>query len=295
MQKIINVITNPKPYLIIIVRKLVHILPKRTYLKLIFYLSLGYKLNLNKPETFNEKLQWLKLNRKSDIDTLLVDKYEVKKILSKKFGGEYIIPTYGVYEKFDDIDFEELPNEFVMKTTHQSGGVIICRNKRLLDLKSAKAIINNKLKKNLYYWGLEWPYKNVKPRIIIEKYIGHGNEDVKDYKLMCFNGKVKCSFVCTERYSKGGLHINFYDNDWNLMPFTRHYPNDPQLTPKPLNYDLMVKLAEDIAKDIPFVRIDFYEVHNKLYFGEITFYPGCGFEEFNPQKWDKILGSWIKL
>lgn len=295
MQKILNALRHPKPYIAIIVRKLVHIFPDKIYLELLFYLSLGYKLNLEKPLTFNEKLQWLKLNRRNDYDTLLVDKYEVKNILSKKFGNQYIIPTYGIYEKFNDINFDRLPKEFVIKTTHQSGGVIICKDKKTLDVKYAQKVINNKLKKNLYYWGLEWPYKNVKPRIIIEKYIGHNDDDVKDYKLMCFNGKVKCSFVCSDRYSNGGLHIDFYDLQWNRLPFTRHYPNSEKQTPKPYNYDLMIKLAEDLAKDLPFVRIDFYEIGTKLYFGEVTFFPGCGFEEFNPQEWDRILGEWIQL
>ena len=289
-----RVVSNPKPYLAIIIRKCVHIIPNRLYLKLLFFLSLGYRLDLKKPKTFNEKLQWLKINRKVDQDTLLVDKYEVKQIIGNRFGNKYIIPTYGIYKKFSEINFDKLPEKFVMKTTHQSGGVIICKNKSSLDIDSAKRIINKKLKNNLYYWGLEWPYKNVKPRIIIEEYIGNG-DDVKDYKLMCFNGKVKCSFVCSGRNTPKGLHIDFYDQNWELMPFTRHYPNSGQYTPKPYNYELMVSLAEEISKDMPFVRIDFYEINNKVYFGEITFYPGCGFEEFSPREWDRVLGDWIVL
>lgn len=291
---VVDIMRNPRPYLLVIIRKLVFVLPPRIYLKLLFYCSLGYKLNLKNPKSFNEKLQWLKLHRHVDNDTLLVDKFEVKKILKEIFGDDYVIPTYGIYEKFDDIDFDSLPEKFVMKTTHQSGGVIVCTDKNQLDVASARKIITGKLHKNLYYWGLEWPYKNVTPRIIIEKYIGNG-QDVKDYKLMCFNGVVKCSFVCSERNSEGGLKVDFYDTAWHLMPFTRHYPNSSVHTPKPINYDLMVRVAERISQGMPFLRVDFFEVDGKMYIGELTFYPGCGFEEFVPVEWDFILGSWIDL
>ena len=294
MNKIVKVVKHPQPYLMKLTRLFVHILPQKTYLKILFYLSLGYKLNLKEPKSFNEKLQWLKIHRHNDHDTLLVDKYEVKLILREIFGDEYIVPTYGVYNKFNEIDFNSLPDKFVIKTTHQSGGVIVCNDKNQLNLDHVKKIINNKLSKNLYYWGLEWPYKNVKPRIIIEKNISNGQE-VRDYKLMCFNGKVKCSFVCSERNSKSGLKVDFYDKNWSHMPFTRHYLNSDSLIPKPQNYDKMIYIAERVSKEMPFLRVDFFEIDGQLFIGELTFYPGCGFEEFTPREWDFILGSWINL
>ena len=294
MKKIIRAIRNPRQYLLVVVRRLVHVLPQNIYLELLFYLSVGYRLNLKRPRSFNEKLQWLKLHRHVDRDSLLVDKFEVKSILGEMIGEEYIVPTYGIYTKFDEIDFTALPDKFVIKTTHQSGGVVVCTDKAKLDIPLARKTINDKLQKNLYYWGLEWPYKKVPPRIIVEEYIGNG-EDIKDYKLMCFNGRFRCSFVCSERNSRSGLKVDFYDETWSLMPFTRHYPNSGVLTPKPVNYERMIAIAEKVSAGIPFLRVDFFEVEGKLYIGELTFYPGCGFEEFNPREWDYVLGDWIDL
>lgn len=266
------------------------------YLKLAFELNLGTKLNLESPETFNEKLQWLKLYDRRPEYTTMVDKYEVKKYVADRIGAEYLIPTLGVWDSFDEIDFDSLPQQFVLKCTHDSGGLVICKDKSVFDVKAAKNKINQSLKRNFFFFGREWPYKDVKPRIIAEKYMEDaGSEVLNDYKLMCFNGKVKCSFVCSERFSEDGLKVTFFDRDWNVMPFERHYPRSQCPIAKPSSYDDMVRLAEQLSKDIPFVRVDFYEVSGKIYFGELTFYPGSGFEEFEPFEWDKTLGSWIEL
>lgn len=268
----------------------------KRYLKMAYKSRIKKKLNIDKPETFNEKMQWLKLYDRNPEYTKMVDKYNVKEYIATIIGEKYIIPTLGVYDKFNDIDFNILPDEFVIKTTHDSGGVFICRNKSLINIKKAKKIINKSLKRRYYSLWREWPYKDVKPRIIIEKYMkDNENTDLLDYKLMCFNGKVKCSFVCTDRYTEDGLKVTFFDRNWKKMPFERHYPSDKKEIPKPQNYEKMVELAEKLSKGISFVRVDFYEINKKIYFGELTFYPGGGFEEFNPESYDLLLGSWIKL
>ncbi len=267
------------------------------YLKLTYRLMIGKKLNLNNPQTFNEKLQWLKIHDRNYQYTNLVDKIEAKKIVGKVIGEEYIIPTLEICDSFDEIDWEKLPNRFIIKCNHNSGGVIVVNDKKDLDKDSLRTHFNKLLKKNYYYNGREYPYKNIKPKIMIEENIQNANtkKQIDDYKLMCFNGKVKCSFVCSNRDSKEGLCVNFYDEDWNPMPFERHYPKNKQEFPKPKEYNKMVELAEKLSKNIPFVRVDFYVVNDKIYFGELTFYPGSGMEEFTPNEWDYILGTWLDI
>jgi len=265
------------------------------YLKKEYKLNFGKELDLKNPKTFNEKMQWLKLNDRKDVYTTMVDKCEVKKYVAGIIGEEYIIPTIGVYNKFDEIDFDKLPNQFVMKCTHDSGGIVICKDKNKFDKKAAKKKINKFLKRKYYYIHREWPYKNVKPRIIIEKYMEDGKaSELTDYKIMCFAGKTKMLFTCTERFS-GNLKVTFFDLGWNKLAFERHYPSSKVNIPKPRNLEKMIKLSEKLAKNIPFVRIDWYEINGKTYFGEYTFYPGSGFEEFTPVKWDKKLGDLIDL
>lgn len=296
MGKIIKYIKKPK-YILLLLEKLNLIkLNDELYLKCMYEQIFNQKLNLNNPTTFNEKLQWLKINDRKDIYTTMVDKYEVKNYVANIIGKKHIIPTIGVYDKFDDINFEELPEQFIIKCTHDSGSTIICKNKKEFNIQETKKKISKALKHNYYYYGREWPYKNVKPRILIEKYMEEmGKEELTDYKLMCFNGKVRCSFVCLNRYSSKGLNVDFYDINWNKMSFERHYKNSNVILEKPKNYKMMIELAEKLSHNIPFVRVDFYEINNKLYFGELTFYPGSGFEEFKPEKYDEILGNMIKL
>lgn len=266
------------------------------YLKMMFKHMLGYELNLNNPQTFNEKLQWLKLYDRNPLYTQMVDKYEVRKYIAETIGEKYLIPLIGVWDKFEEIDFDILPNQFVLKCTHDSGGLVICKDKGKLDIGATKKKINKSLKRNYFYHSREWPYKNVKPRIICEMYmVDELCAELKDYKFMCFNGKVKCSFVCLNRNSPSGLNVDFYDMDWNPMPFERHYPSSGILIPKPKSFNKMVQFAERLSKDIRFVRVDFYEINGQLYFGELTFYPGAGFEEFTPEAYDYLLGSWIQL
>jgi len=266
------------------------------FLKKKYKVLMGKELNLNPPVTFNEKLQWLKIHDHNPLYTTMVDKYAAKDYVANIIGKEHIIPTLGVWDHFDEIDFEQLPNEFVLKCTHDSGGLVICPDKNKLDRNAAKRKIEKCLKRNYYWSGREWPYKDVKPRIIAEKYMTDGtNKEIMDYKMMCFNGKHKASFVCSNRFSKEGLKVTFYDTDWKRMPFERHYPAGKVEIEKPRTYDEMVELAEKLAMNIPFVRVDFYEILGKIYFGELTFSPGSGFEEFSPSEWDNNIGEWIKI
>lgn len=267
------------------------------YLRRLYKLVFGKELDLENPKTFNEKLQWLKLYDRKPEYTTMVDKYAVKQYVANKIGDEYIIPTLGVWDNFDDIDFNTLPKRFVLKCTHDSGGLVICKDKSKLDIKKAKSKIEKSLKTNFYLVGREWPYKNVKPRIIAEQYMEDNpdSQDLIDYKLMCFNGKVKCSFTCTNRYAKEGLKVTFFDTNWEKMPFERHYPADFNKIEKPITYVEMTNLAEKLAENIPFVRIDFYEIKGRPFFGEMTFFPGNGMEKFTPKEWDETLGSWIDL
>ena len=295
-----NKISNAEKKIIKIIlyldRKGIIRLNDKTFIKLRYKYVFNKKIDLKNPKTFNEKLQWLKLYDRKPQYTNMVDKYKAKQYVANIIGEDYIIPTLGIYNSFDEINFDELPNQFVIKCTHDSASTIICKSKKEFDLNNAKKKIQKYLKRNYYYLGREWPYKNVKPKIIIEKFMEDDyNEDLVDYKFMCFNGKVKCSFVCLNRRSSEGLNIDFYDLDWNKMPFERHYKNSDIILPKPKNYEEMVKIAEKLSKDIPFLRVDLYNIHNKTYFSELTFYPGSGLEEFKPEKYDKILGDLIEL
>ncbi len=264
----------------------------KAYIEILYYCYFKSKLNLDNPQTFNEKLQWLKLNDRKDFYTTMVDKYEAKKYVANIIGEEYIISTIGIYNSFDEIDFNKLPNQFVMKCTHDSGGLVICKDKNKLDINEERKKVNKSLKNNYYYSGREWPYKNVKPRIIIEKYMG---SNLNDYKIFCFNGVPKYILVCSNR-NGNFKNTDFYDVNWNLMPFTREkHQNNPIGISKPENLNEMLLIAEKLSKDIPFVRVDLYDIKNKIYFGEMTFYPSAGFEGFSPVEWDKKLGDMIKL
>lgn len=296
-KKIIKVLKNPKLAVIYILGfKMFKAIPDAKYLQLKYRLIMGRKLDLKNPKTFNEKLQWLKLNDRRPEYTMLVDKYEVRQHIKETIGEEYLIPLIGVYNNFDEIDFDVLPNEFVLKPNHTSGDVFICRDKSKINYRELKSEVDKWLQRDYYWLHREWPYKNVQPKIVCEKYmVDESGIDLKDYKFMCFNGEVRCSFVGLNRQSETGLNIDFYDLDWELMPFERHYPNSGIKLEKPKNYEKMIRLAELLSSELPFVRVDFYEINGKMYFGELTFYPGSGFEGFTPESYDELLGSWINL
>ena len=271
------------------------------YLKLIYWARTGLKLDFNNVKTYDEKLQYLKLYDRKPEYTNLVDKIEVKKIVGEKIGSDYIIKTIGVYDKFNQINFEELPNSFVIKCSHDSGGLVVCKNKNDLDLKKVKKKINKCLKHNYYKRSREWQYNKIRPRILIEEYIELGDiNNHFDYKFMCFNGEVKYLFLDVGVIDSEGGHAeeyyrNIYDKDFNLQDFKETRNNTPFIINKPKNFEKMIEIAETLSKNIPHVRIDLYNVNGKIYFGEITFYHGSGINNFIPNNYSIILGDLIDL
>lgn len=266
------------------------------YLEKLFFRATGCKLDLKNPRTFNEKLQWLKLYDRKPEYTQMVDKYEVKKLVAQKIGEEYIIPTLGVWEKFDRIDFDRLPQQFVLKCTHDSGSVIVVKDKSQFDRKAAKKKLDSALKRNFYYWGREWPYKNVKPRIIAEKYMtDESGTELKDYKIFNFDGKPEFIQVDYNRFVEH--RRNLYSTDWKYMEKAIQYATDPSVQiQKPQKLDEMLDLAKKLSAGIPHVRTDFYSIDGgKIYFGELTFYHGSGFEKFDPEEFGVECGNMIKL
>lgn len=272
-------------------------MPDKIYLEKVYKLRMGRKLNLDNPQTYNEKLQWLKLYDRKPEYTKMVDKYAVKDYVAKKIGAEHIIKTLGVWDKFDDIDFTTLPNQFVLKTTHDSGGVVICKDKNVLNMKEARKRIEWSLNRKYYYIWREWPYKDVKPRIIAEEYmVDESGYELKDYKFFCFNGKVKALFVAKDRTKVNEeTKFDFFDENFNHLPFTNGHPNSEPPYFKPENFEKMKELAEKLSIGIPHVRVDFYNINGKIYFGELTFSHWSGLTPFNPEEWDYEFGSWIEL
>lgn len=262
-----------------------------------YYLRMGKKLNLNHPKTFNEKLQWLKLYGRRPIDTTLSDKYAVKEYISKAIGEQYVIPLIGIWEKFDDINLEELPNQFVLKCTHDSGGVVICKDKSHFDIASARKIINHGMKHNFYVYSREKAYRDIPRRIIAEEYKEDSKtQELRDYKFFCFDGEPKALFIASDRQVKGEeTKFDFFDMDYNHLPFTNGHPNAKVLPEKPVRFEEMKQLAAKLSEGIPHVRVDFYEVNGQVYFGEMTYSHWGGMMPFEPEEWDGIFGEWIHL
>lgn len=276
------------------VRNFFCFLPDSVYIKMLFRIYIGKKLSLKNPKTLNEKMQWLKLYDRKDIYTIMVDKFEAKKYAADLIGDEYIIPTLGIYDKFEDIDFNSLPNQFVIKCTHDSGGLVIVKDKKQLDYKKVKKKINKSLKRNYYYYYREWPYKNVKPRIIIEELlVPDNNMELNDYKFFIFNNKLAYTFVCSERSKK--VKFTFYDKNKKILKIKQCGAEYDENVKLPKNYDKMVELAEKLSTEAIEIRVDFYEVNNKIYFGELTFFDSGGFGKFDPELWDEKLGKLLKL
>ncbi len=296
LERILFYIKHPKDILLKLDNLRIIKIPDKTYLKIKYKLKIGKKLDIENPKTFNEKLQWLKLHDRKDIYTTMVDKYEVKKYVANIIGEEYIIPTLGIYEKWEEIDFDKLPNQFVIKCTHDSGGVIICKDKNDFNMKKAKKKICKLLGHNYFYYGREWPYKNVKPRIIIEKYMEDKyKKELKDYKLFCFNGKTEIILVCSERFSSDNMCKTWFDKEWNILHIIENNHRVDSSIKRPKKLDEMIEKANILSKKIPFIRVDFYEINEKIYFGELTFFPSSGFEKFEPQEWNRKFGDMIEL
>ena len=294
--KIKKVIRNPRKLVVYLLLKIAPILSDRFFLKVLFRLRMGYKLNLDNPVTFNEKLQWLKLYNRKPEYTQMVDKAAAKEYVANIIGKEYIIPTLGVWDRFEDIDFNTLPDKFVLKTTHGGGntGVVICHDKSSFDKKSAKKRLNKSLKMCIYRKYREWPYKDVPRRIIAEKLIGDGVID--DYKFSCYNGKATDVMICMDRGS-GDTKFYFFDSEWRLLRYNKRglsASNDFSL-PRPKNLDRMFEIAGTLSRDIPYLRVDLYNIDGKIYFGEMTFFPQSGLDPNLLPETEELFGSRIKL
>lgn len=290
-------IKNPKNILIGILNHSNSLWPDKLYLKILYRLKLGHKLDLKNPQTFTEKIQWLKLYDRKDEYTHLVDKAAVKDIVGRKMGFKYIIPTIGEWNNVEEIEWEKLPNQFVLKTTHGggSGGVVICKDKKSFNREVAKKKLKNSLKNCIYKSFREWPYKNVPRKIIAEKFISLGkNKDLADYKIFCFNGEPKFIEVDFDRFVNHKR--NLYDIDWNLLPFEMAFDSqEDKEIPKPHNLKELLDIARTLADNKKLVRVDLYIIENNIYFGETTFYPDGGFGRFNPPKYDEIIGKMLNL
>lgn len=282
--------------------KFLGFLPDKPYLKLMYRLRMGRKLDLKNPRTFNEKLQWIKLNDRNPLYTLMVDKLRVKDYVSEKIGSDYVVPLLGVWDRAEDIDFASLPRRFVLKCTHDSYGLVICRDKAGLDIEAVKRKIGKSLRNNYYKSYREWPYKDVPRRIIAEEYIedncppeGVKEGDLPDYKVLCFNGKPSLIEVHKGRFTAGHSQ-DWYDADWNWLEIEQsglHKSESPMARPDFL--DEMIDKSAVLAEGIPEVRVDWYHAGGRLLFGELTFFDGSGFCRFLPDEWDYRIGSMIEL
>ena len=291
-----NVIKNRELRLKLI--NLLRFIPTKPYLKMVYKIKTGKKLNLKNPTTFNEKLQWIKLYDRRPEYTRMVDKYEVRGVIADAIGEEYLFPLLGVWDNFDDIDFEKLPDRFVLKCTHDSGSIKIIKDKKSIDYQELRKFFTGRLKINPYIHSREYPYKNVKPRIIAEQYMEDADTaELRDYKFYCFDGYVKALLVATNRQSETEeLSFDYFDGDYQHLDLTNHWHPHAKTPPqKPDRFDEMKQIAQTLSKGIPHVRIDLYEVNGKVYFGEFTFFDAGGFLLIHPDSWGKEWGDLIKL
>lgn len=269
----------------------------RKYIEKLFASSMGYELNLEQAKSFNEKLQWLKLYDRKPAYTIMVDKYKVRDYIAEKIGEEYLIPLIGVWDDPYDINFEELPNQFVLKCNHNSGlGMCICKDKKNIDIKKVKSELRRGLKQDYYLTGREWPYKYVPRKIIAEKYMtDETGTNLRDYKFYCFDGKAKVVGIYQDRNTDKETTGDFFDMDFNWLDFRFNMPNAKIKPSKPNHFDEMKQIAEILSEGIPHVRVDLYLSNDKIYFGELTFFDGSGFDKIEPTEWDIKLGSFINL
>lgn len=278
-------------------KKIFNWMPDKHYLKLVYWGETGGKLDLDNPKTFNEKLQWLKLYNRKPEYVKYVDKYAVRSYIADTIGEDYLIPIWGVYDNVDEIDWHNLPDKFVLKCTHGSGGNIICTDKNKLNIEKAKEKLDSWMMKNWYWFGREWPYKNVKPRIICEQFIEQDDgEELRDYRFFCFNGEPKFITVDFSITNKKKTRRNLYDLHWNLMKEEISYPKELELkVNKPKKLEEMVELSKKLSANIPHVRVDFYYINNKILFGEMTFFHQSGFGEIRPPEFNEQIGNWLQL
>ncbi len=275
-------------------------IPDRRYLEIIYRGYMGHRLDLENPRYFNEKIQWMKLYDRDPKYARLIDKYEVKKYVADTVGGEYVIPTLGVYDRFEDIDFEALPNSFVIKCTHDSGSTVVVKDKYRMEVREIRKKITKCLNRDNFYLYREWQYRGIKPRIIIEQYMENiasdtGNEklvgQLLDYKIFTYGGEPRFIAVDFNRFS-GAHGRNLYDSKWNLMTVSLGYPSEPDVEiRKPEGFGKMMEVARKLAKEFYFVRVDLYYAAGKIFFGELTFLPGSGFEAFSSDDYGLMIGN----
>jgi len=270
----------------------------KAFLKLRYRTIFHKKLDLKDPKTFNEKLQWLKLYDRKPEYGIMVDKQAVKDFVAEKIGAEHLIPTIGVWDRPEDIDFNSLPNQFVLKCNHDSGSVVICRDKALFDQQKAVEKLRRKMDNSVFWFGREWPYSRVKPCVIAETYMEDETQKqgLTDYKFYCFNGEPKFLYVSVGLEDHSSATISFLNLDWTLAPFHRmDFKPLKSPPPKPKNYEKMIAYAKKLSCGFPFLRVDMYEIQGKLYFSELTFTPSAGFTPFVPDEWDATIGAWLEL
>jgi hypothetical protein len=287
-----NIIKNRELRLRII--NMLGFIPSAPYLKLVYRVKTGKKLNLNNPKGFNEKLNWLKLNEIHPEYTQLVDKYEVRRYVQEKLGSEYLFPILGAWKSFDDIDFSALPDSFVLKCTHDSGSVKIIKDKGTINREELKSFFDGRMKVNAYNMGREYPYKDVEPRIIAEKFMSSSDGKApRDYKFFCFDGEPKIMFVATDRETD--VTHTLFDMNFKQLDIDYIHRHAPEKLEKPETFEQMKEIARVLSKGMKFVRIDLYELDREIYFGEFTFFPAGGFWLMKPDAWEQKLGDWIKI
>lgn len=267
------------------------------YISMEFLDRMGYRIDLKNPKTFNEKIQWLKLYDRNPMYSTMVDKYEAKKYVAERIGDEYIIPTYGIWDRFDEISFANLPKQYVLKCTHDSGGLAIVRNADNVNFQAVKKKINKSLRTNFYMQNREWPYKNVTPRIIAEKYMENDDgQPLRDYKFYCFDGEPKFLYISEGMENHATAKISFLSCDWKFASYERSdYQSFKELPPKPTQFEKMKAIASKLSLGIPFLRVDLYEINGHIYFSELTFSPCGGFMPFKNAAHDYDIGSMLSL
>lgn len=279
----------------LMILRLLRFVPDKAMLKLEYRIKLHKKLDLKNPKTFNEKLQWLKLYNRKPIHTTMVDKIAVKDYVSAAIGEEYVVKTLGVWDRFEDIDFDNLPDKFVLKCNHDSGSVVLCRDKATFDKEQARDVLTRGLGNNAYYYGREWPYKNVKPRIFAETFMQDAEYDfLPVYKIFCFNGQPKI-IQTIQNDKQPNETVDYFDTDWKQLDIRQDFPNSACPVDRPEKLGEMLELAERLSAEESFLRVDFYVVNGRIFFSEFTFFTDSGFGQFYPEKWDSILGEWLTL
>lgn len=265
----------------------------RVYLSIMYRILMGKKLRLDNPVTFNEKLQYLKIHGRNNEYTKMVDKYVVKQYVAKKIGRQYVVPTFQVWNSVEEIDLQQLPEKFVLKCTHDSGGVVVVKDKSNLNLEDTKKFLKKHLKRNFYFHAREWPYKNVKPRILAERFLG---ENVMEVKLFMFDGKMKYFMICGgEAHNAKSRTQDYFDSSFHHLNCTGTFPKSKKTVEIPFEMDQMIQLSEDLSSGIVHVRVDWYLIKHKIYFGELTFSNGSGFINYRPSYWDERFGKFLPI